>query len=51
MNRPSDDPRFRKLLDSARQIQARLLFLPSVAVGGTAAALYAHHRVSLDVDF
>jgi hypothetical protein len=25
MNRPSDDPRFGKLLDSARRIQARLL--------------------------
>jgi solute:Na+ symporter, SSS family len=28
-----------------------MVFLPSVAVGGTAAALYAHHRVSLDVGF
>jgi len=51
MSHPIDNPRFRKLLDSARQMQARLLFLPSVAVGGTAAALYARHRVSFDVDF
>jgi len=51
MIRPADHPQFRKLLESARQMQARLLFLPSVAVGGTAAALYARHRVSLDVDF
>jgi len=51
MSNPLDSPRFRKLLESARQMQARLLFLPSVAVGGTAAALYARHRVSLDVDF
>ncbi|MCX6880222.1 MAG: hypothetical protein NTW21_41425 [Verrucomicrobia bacterium] len=51
MSNPIDHPQFRKLLDSARRIQARLLFLPSVAVGGTAAALYARHRVSLGVDF
>ena len=51
MSNPTDHPQFRKLLDSARQMQARLLFLPSVAVGGTAAALYARHRVSFDVDF
>jgi hypothetical protein len=42
---------FRRLLDTARQVQSRLLFIPTVAVGGTAAALYARHRVSLDVDF
>ena len=51
MSNPLDSPQFRKLLESARLMQARLLFLPSVAVGGTAAALYARHRVSLDVDF
>jgi hypothetical protein len=51
MSNPTDNPRFRELLESARQMQARLLFLPCVAVGGTAAALYARHRVSLDVDF
>lgn len=51
MSQPVDHPQFRKLLESARQMQAHLLFLPSVAVGGTAAALYARHRVSLDVDF
>ena len=28
-----------------------MIFIPTVAVGGTAAALYARHRVSLDVDF
>jgi hypothetical protein len=51
MTKPTDHPRFRRLLDSARELQSRLVFLPSVAVGGTAAALYAGHRVSLDVDF
>lgn len=42
---------FQHLLETARQVQGRLLFLPTVAVGGTATALYARHRVSLDVDF
>lgn len=42
---------FDRLLATAREVQARLLFLPTVAVGGTAAAIYARHRVSLDVDF
>jgi hypothetical protein len=42
---------FQRLLATARQVQGRLLFLPAVAVGGTAAAIYARHRVSLDVDF
>ena len=42
---------FDRLLATARQVQGRLIFLPTVAVGGTAAALYARHRVSLDVDF
>lgn len=42
---------FQHLLETARQVQGRLLFLPTVAVRGTAAALYARHRVSLDVDF
>ena len=42
---------FERLLETARRVQGRLLFLPTVAVGGTAAALYARHRVSLDVDF
>lgn len=43
--------RFQRLLEAARRVQAKLLFLPLTAVGGTAAALYAGHRVSLDVDF
>lgn len=43
--------RFQRLLEAARRVQAKLLFLPLTAVGGTAAALYARHRVSLDVDF
>jgi hypothetical protein len=51
MSSPTDNPRFRQLLESARELQSRLVFLPCVAVGGTAAALYAGHRVSLDVDF
>jgi len=42
---------FQRLLETARQVQGRLLFLPTVAVGGTAAALYARRRVSFDVDF
>ncbi len=42
---------FRRLLETARLVRQQLLFLPTVAVGGTAAALYAEHRVSLDVDF
>jgi hypothetical protein len=42
---------FERLLETAREVQGRLCFLPCVAVGGTAAALYAGHRVSLDVDF
>lgn len=43
--------RFERLVEKAKALQARLLFLPTVAVGGTAVALYAKHRVSLDVDF
>jgi hypothetical protein len=42
---------FQRPLATSRQVQGRLLFLPAVAVGGTAAAIYARHRVSLDVDF
>jgi hypothetical protein len=37
---------FDRLLAAARQVQGRLLFLPTVAVGGTAAALYARHGAS-----
>jgi hypothetical protein len=44
-------PRFERLVEKAKTLQARLVFLPTVAVGGTAVALYANHRVSLDVDF
>jgi hypothetical protein len=56
MNPESTNPdtphdRFRRLLATARQVQGQLLFLPTVAVGGTAAAIYARHRISLDVDF
>lgn len=47
----SDHPRFDRLVTKAKALQARLVFLPTVAVGGTAVALYAKHRVSLDVDF
>ena len=47
----SDHPHFQRLLEKARKLQSRLMFLPTVAVGGTAVALYAKHRVSLDVDF
>lgn len=42
---------FQRLLDTAREVRGRLIFIPTVAVGGTAAAIYARHRVSLDVDF
>ena len=48
---PSRHARFERLVEKAKALQARLLFLPTVAVGGTAVALYAKHRVSLDVDF
>jgi len=47
----SDHPHFQRLLEKAKKLQSRLMFLPTVAVGGTAVALYAKHRVSLDVDF
>lgn len=47
----SDHPQFERLVDKAKTLQSRLIFLPTVAVGGTAVALYAKHRVSLDVDF
>lgn len=47
----SRHPRFERLVEKAKTLQARLMFLPTVAVGGTAVALYAKHRVSLDVDF
>lgn len=43
--------RFEGLVEKAKTLQSRLMFLPTVAVGGTAVALYAKHRVSLDVDF
>jgi hypothetical protein len=47
----SSHPRFERLVGKAKTLQARLMFLPTVAVRGTAVALYAKHRVSLDVDF
>jgi len=47
--------RFERLVEKAKTLQARLMFLPTflptAAVGGTRVALYAQHRVSLDVDF
>jgi hypothetical protein len=46
MKQPDAQAQFQRLLATAREVQARLLFLPAVAVGGTAAALYARHRVS-----
>lgn len=51
MEPEKDRERFQHLIETARLVQGKLLFLPTVAVGGTAAALYAKHRVSLDVDF
>jgi hypothetical protein len=51
MDPEKDRERFQHLIETARLVQGKLLFLPTVAVGGTAAALYAEHRVSLDVDF
>lgn len=47
----SDHSHFDRLVAKAKTLQSRLLFLPTVAVGGTAVAMYAKHRVSLDVDF
>lgn len=43
-----DDPRFRRVIEAA--VRAQALVPGSVAVGGTAAALYAGHRISLDSD-
>jgi len=51
MSAPGENAAFRRLIETAREVQGKLVFLPTVAVGGTAAALYARHRVSLDVDF
>lgn len=47
----SEHPHFERLVAKAKTLQSRLVFLPTVAVGGTAVAMYAKHRVSLDVDF
>lgn len=47
----SGHPHFDRLVAKAKTLQSRLFFLPTVAVGGTAVAIYAKHRVSLDVDF
>jgi hypothetical protein len=47
----SGHPHFDRLVAKAKTLQSRLVFLPTVAVGGTAVAIYARHRVSLDIDF
>lgn len=47
----SEHPHLQRLVAKAKTLQSRLMFLPTVAVGGTAVAMYAKHRVSLDVDF
>jgi len=44
MNPADAAQHFQRLLETARQVQGRLLFLPAVTVGGTAAALYAQDR-------
>ena len=41
---------FERVLEQGREAQRRFPELGLVAVGGTAAALHCHHRVSLDVD-
>ncbi|MBM3891576.1 MAG: hypothetical protein FJ388_20885 [Verrucomicrobia bacterium] len=41
---------FQRIVEEARALQRHLPELGLVAVGGTAAALHCHHRVSLDVD-
>jgi len=41
---------FQRVVEEARALQRRLPELGLVAVGGTAAALHCHHRVSLDAD-
>ncbi|MBM3881445.1 MAG: hypothetical protein FJ387_17260 [Verrucomicrobia bacterium] len=41
---------FERIVEEARALQHHLPELGLVAVGGTAAALHCHHRVSLDVD-
>ena len=44
------EPDFQRIVEEARALQRHLPELGLVAVGGTAAALHCHHRVSLDVD-
>ncbi len=41
---------FQRIVEEARALQRHLPELGLVAVGGTAAALHCHHRISLDVD-
>lgn len=45
-----DVPDFQRVLAEGRALQARLVDLSPVAVGGTAAAVHCGHRFSLDVD-
>ena len=44
------DHDFERVVEEARALQRHLPKLGLVAVGGTAAALHCHHRVSLDAD-
>lgn len=41
---------FQRVIAEARELQQQLPWLELVAVGGTAAAIHAHHRYSLDSD-
>lgn len=45
------DPDFEKIVSTGAKMQKHLPWLDLVAVGGTASALHAQHRVSYDVDF
>lgn len=48
---PHEHPEeFERVLEEARELQKQLPWLNLVAVGGTAAAIHAHHRYSLDSD-
>jgi hypothetical protein len=45
---PPQEPEWERVLSAAAHLQR--IFPDAVLVGGTAAALAAHHRVSLDAD-
>lgn len=50
MSQESGPDGFQRVIAEARELQHQLPWLELVAVGGTAAAIHAHHRYSLDSD-